>query len=29
MNGHWSEKAYNDAKMYGKINQYCVDPKGL
>lgn len=29
MNGHWSEKAYNEAKMFTNVEQTWVDPKGL
>jgi len=29
MNGHWSEKARNEAAKYGTINEVTHDPKGL
>ena len=29
MNGHWSEKAVNEANKYTDATQVCVDPKGL
>lgn len=29
MSGHWSEKARNEAKMFGKVTEVAVDPKGL
>jgi len=29
MSGHWSDKAQNEAKMFGKVTEVAVDPKGL
>merc|ERR1712232_958087 len=29
MSGHWSEKARNEARMFGKVEEVAVDPKGL
>jgi phosphoserine aminotransferase len=29
MSGHWSEKARNEARMFGKVREVAVDPKGL
>merc|ERR1712151_952478 len=29
MSGHWSEKARNEARMFGKVTEVAVDPKGL
>eukprot|EP00928_Gymnodinium_smaydae_P019583 TRINITY_DN17524_c0_g1_i1.p1 TRINITY_DN17524_c0_g1~~TRINITY_DN17524_c0_g1_i1.p1 ORF type:complete len:443 (+),score=61.59 TRINITY_DN17524_c0_g1_i1:65-1393(+) len=29
MSGHWSEKARNEAKMFGNVTEVAVDPKGL
>jgi phosphoserine aminotransferase len=29
MNGHWSEKASNEAKLYTDPHLACVDPTGL
>jgi hypothetical protein len=28
MSGHWSEKARNEAKMFGKVNEVAKDPEG-
>ena len=28
MSGHWSEKARNEAHLFGKVHQVAVDPKG-
>jgi len=29
MSGHWSEKARNEAKLFGDVTEVAVDPKGL
>merc|ERR1712226_449633 len=29
MSGHWSEKARNEARLFGKVTEVAVDPKGL
>jgi len=29
MSGHWSEKARNEARMFGKVTEVAVDPEGL
>jgi phosphoserine aminotransferase len=29
MSGHWSEKARNEAQMFGEVHQVANDPKGL
>jgi phosphoserine aminotransferase len=29
MSGHWSEKARNEARMFGKVTEVATDPKGL
>jgi len=29
MSGHWSEKARNEARLFGKVNEVAVDPTGL
>jgi len=29
MSGHWSEKARNEARMFGKVTEVGVDPEGL
>jgi len=29
MSGHWSEKARNEARVFGKVTEVAVDPKGL
>lgn len=29
MSGHWSEKARNEANLFGKVTEVGVDPKGL
>jgi phosphoserine aminotransferase len=29
MSGHWSEKARNEARLFGKVTEVGVDPKGL
>lgn len=29
MSGHWSEKARNEARMFGKVHEFAVDPEGL
>lgn len=29
MSGHWSEKSRNEARMFGKVTEVAVDPKGL
>jgi len=29
MSGHWSEKARNEARLFGKVKEVGVDPKGL
>eukprot|EP00932_Pfiesteria_piscicida_P011484 SRR837773.22656.p2 GENE.SRR837773.22656~~SRR837773.22656.p2 ORF type:complete len:322 (-),score=157.51 SRR837773.22656:21-863(-) len=29
MSGHWSEKARNEARMFGRVTEVAVDPKGL
>jgi phosphoserine aminotransferase len=29
MSGHWSEKARNEARLFGKVKEVAVDPKGL
>eukprot|EP00971_Amphidinium_carterae_P009837 194068-Amphidinium_carterae.1 len=29
MSGHWSEKARNEAEMFGKVKEVAVDPAGL
>jgi len=29
MSGHWSEKARNEARLFGNVTEVAVDPKGL
>ena len=29
MSGHWSEKARNEARLFGEVTEVAVDPKGL
>jgi len=29
MSGHWSEKARNEARLFGRVTEVAVDPKGL
>jgi phosphoserine aminotransferase len=29
MSGHWSEKARNEARLFGKVKEVAVDPEGL
>merc|ERR1740123_2465709 len=29
MSGHWSEKARNEARLFGKVTEVAVDPEGL
>eukprot|EP00435_Cladocopium_sp_Y103_P047533 s1227_g14.t1 len=29
MSGHWSEKARNEAQLFGEVKEVAVDPKGL
>jgi len=29
MSGHWSEKARNEARLFGKVKEVAVDPQGL
>jgi len=29
MSGHWSEKSRNEARLFGKVHEVAVDPKGL
>jgi phosphoserine aminotransferase len=29
MSGHWSEKARNEARVFGEVTEVAVDPKGL
>ena len=29
MNGHWSEKAKNEAALYSSVHEVCKDPEGL
>ena len=28
MSGHWSEKARNEAQLFGEVKEVAVDPKG-
>lgn len=28
MSGHWSEKARNEAELFGEVKEVAVDPKG-
>lgn len=28
MSGHWSEKARNEANLFGEVKEVAVDPKG-
>lgn len=28
MSGHWSEKARNEASLFGEVHEVAVDPQG-